>query len=122
MSHLVEAPPGVCLSGAAEREEPLLPLVDLELVKCLMTLVFVVVEEGLDEVVVDDLRLPLEHPLLQVEGREMADLARLVQQRLHDPEEERAPESKEDMVSTFNLQRSAKGARGYVNEAGRLGK
>ena len=42
---------------------------------------------------VDDLWLPLEHPLLQVERGQVTDLVGLVQQRLHDPEEERAPEN-----------------------------
>ena len=62
-------------------------------------LIFVVVEEGLDEVVVDDLWLPLEQPLLQVERRQVADLVRLVQQRLNDAEEERSP-AKEYMTAT----------------------
>ena len=44
---------------------------------------------------VDDLGLPLEQPLLQVERRQVADLVGIVQQRLHDAEEERAPESDE---------------------------
>ena len=52
---------------------------------------------------VDDLWLPLEHPLLQVERGQVTDLVGLVQQRLHDPEEERAPESEKDMVSSFNI-------------------
>ena len=55
-------------------------------------LVFVVVEEGLYEVVVDDLGLPLDQPLLQVERRQVPDLLGLVEQRLHDAEEEGAPE------------------------------
>ena len=33
----------------------------------------------------------------------MADLVGLVRQRLHDQEEERAPESENDMVSSFNI-------------------
>ena len=47
---------------------------------------------------VDDLGLPLEQPLLQVERGQVADLVGLVQQRLHDPEEERAPESEKEII------------------------
>ena len=48
--------------------------------------------------VVDDLWLPLEHPLLQVERGQVTDLVGLVQQRLHDPEEERAPGSEKEII------------------------
>ena len=50
-----------------------------------------VVEEGFNEVGVDDLWLPLEQPLPYIEHRQVLDLVRLVQQGLHNPAEERTP-------------------------------
>ena len=49
---------------------------------------FVEVKEGFDEVRVHHFGVPLEEPLLDVEGREMADLLLLVAQRLEKPEEQ----------------------------------
>ena len=86
-----------------------LPLVDLELVEALVALVFVVVEEGLDEVVVDDLGLPLEQPLLQVERGQVPDLVRLVQQCLHDLEEECAPATHLEVVLLEEVDEGDKG-------------
>jgi hypothetical protein len=52
--------------------------------------VFVEAEEGLGQVAVHDLGLPLEEPLLEEEGCHLPDLVVVVVQRLKDPEEEQA--------------------------------
>ena len=95
---LVQHHPLSPVLGALDGEQLLLPLGDHELVEPLVVLVLVEVEEGLDEVGVHRLGLPLEQALLEVKGDEAPHLLALVVEGLEDAEEEGPPPAHLEVV------------------------